>query len=320
MLKFGIWTHQQYLQQDPDDRPRCAARVSYALLDVGLDPSPELVRAFEDISFHLRTTNGTFRTTFRNRFPDVNAATLAFMKRFWPSDAPLRVQDRASSHGLTTWEWAQPLLAAFPHAELEASDLLHYLVLLSLDNGMSYVVEPNGKPLQYIRPPFVVWTHHPGPRRWPFNQWLADRARTRFHRLKLPSGWITSSGGPGFTVKKIPIIHPEALRFSETHPGLRFRERSVFDPTPGECDVIRTMNILNLSYFPEGQLVAGARAVYDSLRPGGLWIVGRTLEEDNSNHATFFRRQPDGWEVLGRIGKGSEIEHLALGAPLGSPA
>lgn len=320
MLKFGIWTHEQYLKEDPEKRRYYGARVSCALLDVGANPGPELVRAFEDISFTLRTTNGTCRTTFRNRFPDVNAAAIEHMRRFWPADAALRVQDRASSHGLTTWEWAETLLAAFPNAVLESSDVLQYFVRLALDNGESYIVEPDGRPLQYIKPPFVVGVHHPGPRRWPVNQWVAGRARKRFERLNLPARWISSTGGSGFTVNKIPYIHPDALRFSKTNPNLQFRERSVFDHTPGECDVIRTMNILNKAYFSEEQLAEGARAVYDSLRPGGLWIVGRTLEEVFTNHVTFLRRREDGWEVLGRIGDGSEMEQLALTVPMRSRA
>ena len=51
------------------------------------------------------------------------------------------------------------------------------------------------------------------------------------------------------------------------------------------------MNIFNRAYFSEEQLAAGAAAMFDSLEPGGIWIVGRTLEDDLTNHATFFRRQ-----------------------------
>jgi hypothetical protein len=41
--------------------------------------------------------------------------------------------------------------------------------------------------------------------------------------------------------------------------------------------------------------------------------VGRTLEEDLTNHATFFRKIGNGWEVLDRIGGGWEWESIALG-------
>ena len=317
MLKFGIWTHEQYLREG-ERRRYYGARVSYALLDVGSEPSAEQVRAFEDIGFTLRTTNGTYRTTFRNRFRDVDAAAIHWMGKLFPADAAIRIQDRAASHGLTSWEWAEPLYRVFPNAELESSDLLQYFIRLSFDNGETYIVEPDGQPLQYIKPPFVVGVHHPEPRRYPVNQWVASRARRRFANLRLPEGWMKSSGGAGYTVARIPYLHPEALKFSKTNPGFRFRERSVFEHTPGVCDVLRTMNILNKAYFSDEQLAEGVRAVFDSLRPGGLWIVGRTLEEVFTNHATFLRRKENGWEVLGRIGDGSEMEQLALNLPVGS--
>ena len=74
------------------------------------------------------------------------------------------------------------------------------------------------------------------------------------------------------------------------------------------------MNIFNRDYFSEQQLTEGVSAAFQSLQPGGLWIVGRTLEEKFTNQATFFRRNEQGFEVLERIGSGSEMEALALRA------
>ena len=76
------------------------------------------------------------------------------------------------------------------------------------------------------------------------------------------------------------------------------------------------MNIFNRSYFSTQQLSDGVDAAFQSIKPGGIWILGRTLEEDLSNHVTFLRRLDQRWEVLERIGKGSEIEDLALQAPI----
>jgi hypothetical protein len=104
--------------------------------------------------------------------------------------------------------------------------------------------------------------------------------------------------------------------FSQRNPRFQFRSRSVFEHTPAACHVLRTMNIFNKSYFSPEQLSDGVNAAFHSIKPGGIWIVGRTLEEDLSNHATFLRRLDNGWEVLERIGKGSEIEELAMRAPV----
>ena len=135
-------------------------RVAYNLLAVGENLSEEQVRLFEDISFSLCTSNGTTRTTFRNRFEDVDAACLEVMKEMYDRDAPLRVEDRAASHGLTSCEWAKRLLPIFPSAAIEASDRLLQLIELSADNGEIFITEDDGTPLQYINPPWVVSIWH----------------------------------------------------------------------------------------------------------------------------------------------------------------
>lgn len=318
MLRFGICTPDQYLRAG-ERRRFSASRVNYGLLDVGDNPTEEQIRTFEDVSFTLRTSNGTFRTTFRKRFRDVDEVSLRLIRGLYPVETELRVQDRAASHGLTSWEWAEQLLPVFPRAELEGSDVLLYLLKLSLPSGETYILEPDGKPLQYIKPPFVVSLHYRESWRFPVNRAIASRAKRTFEELNLPKSgpetWTEKSQG---VVSKIPFVHPEARSFSRRNPRFQFRARSVFEHTPGACHVLRTMNIFNKSYFSEEQLSEGVNAAFHSIKPGGIWIVGRTLEEDFSNHATFLRRLDDGWEVLERIGKGSEIEELAVRAPVSS--
>jgi len=311
VLRFGIYSERQYKRAGPRRRD-LGAQVAYTLLDVGTDPTDERVAMFEDVCFRLRTSNGTFRTSFAQRFVDLDAASLRWMAQLFAPEAAIAIQDRAASHCLTSHDFAQRLFAAYPHADFEASDLFLCLYELSLTNGDIYIVEPSGQPLQYIRPPFVLSAYHREPRRYPVNLWLGARARKRFARLALPVGWKQSTGGPGYRVRAISCIHPRAAGLASRDPRFHVRTRSVFDVTPQACDVLRTMNILNRAYFEEQQLKTAVRAAFDSVRAGGLWIVGRTWEDDFSNHATFFRRGNDSWQILGRIGEGSELEPLVL--------
>jgi hypothetical protein len=318
MLRFGICTPEQY-RRVGEKRRFSASRVNYGLLDVGDHPTEEQIRIFEDVSFTLRTSNGTFRTTFRHRFRDVDEAALRLLRGFYPLETELRVQDRAVSHGLTSWEWAEALLPVYPRAEFEASDLLLYLLKVTLPGGETYIVEPDGKLLQYTKPPFVVSLHYRESWRFPVNRVIAARAKRKFQELNLPEGWMETPNGPRYNVRKMPFVHPEARSLAARDPRFQFRARSIFEHTPAACHVLRTMNIFNRAYFSEEQLGEGANAAFHSVKPGGIWILGRTLEEDLSNHVTFLRRMPHGWEVLERIGKGSEIEDLVLQAPISSP-
>jgi hypothetical protein len=321
MVKFGIITQEQFLRLSPRQRRYSGAHVAYNLLSVGEQPSPEQIRIFEDVSFTLRTSNGTFRTTFRNRFEDVDKIALQWLGKLYSPGSSFVVQDRAVSHGLTSKEFAERIFEHFPNAVFEASDLLLGLVELSVD-GEVYIAERSGTPLQYIKAPFVVPLYHPESRRYPWNRWVAGKARRRLGHLNLPTGWsatqntkpqrILAPHGADLQVRYIPCIHPEAVALTRKNPNFQFCERSVFDATPGTCHVLRTMNIFNRDYFSEQQLTEGVSAAFQSLPPGGLWIVGRTLEEKFTNHATFFRRNEQGFEILERIGSGSEMEALAL--------
>ena len=313
MLKFGIFTAEDFLRLEPSRRRYSGAHIAYNLLDVGENPTPEQIQIFEDLSFTLRTSNGTFRTTFRNRFADVDQVALRLIRRLYPQETRLQIQDRAVSHGLTAKEFAEVVFAAYPEAEYEASDLLLNLVELTLDTGEIYIAEQDGTPLQYLKAPFAISVHHREPLRYPLNWWISARARRRFDALRLPQNWTSTKGGPGYQVRMIPYVHPEALALSRSNRNFHFARRSVFDRTGGSCQVLRAMNILNADYFSPAQLSEGAAAAWNSLAPGGLWIVGRTLEEDFSNHVTFLRRTSDGWEVLERIGKGSAMERLVSG-------
>jgi hypothetical protein len=303
MLTFGIYSKEQYLKLG-QERRFLGARVAYTLLRTSDDPKPEEVRMFEDLCITLHTSNGTFRTTFRGRFKEVDAITLRWIRESFKAGFPLRVQDRAVSNGLTSAEWWQCLYPAFPGLHFEASDLL--VELLELPSGdATFVIEPSGKPLQYIRPPFVTSLSYPESWRNPLLRWVSSRAKKRFARLPLPA----SPGRP------ISCVHPEARALQRSNPNFRVVVRSVFERSPNSCDVLRTMNILNRAYFSEEQLTEAAAAIFDSLSAGGIWIVGRTLEGDLSNHVSILRRLDEGWEVLERVGSGSEIEEVALRAP-----
>jgi hypothetical protein len=108
-------------------------------------------------------------------------------------------------------------------------------------------------------------------------------------------------------------LHPEVL--SERSEQFRIREHSVFEALAAPVHMVRTMNILNLAYFSADTILSAVAAVRKSIRPAGLWLVGRTIAENPFLHdATLFRKQDSGWDVVLRCGAGSEIESLVQAA------
>src|SRR5262249_4506876 len=153
-----------------------------------------------------------------------------------------------------------------------------------------FIAEPDGTPLQFVHPPFVTRLSPPEPWMLPVNRVQYHEAVIRWHKVRelwpLPEHWLN---GPdwddplehdGLTFLKLPLIHPDAPPLARTNPRFSVRRQSIFDPPPARPHVIRTMNLLNKSYFDETELRLAARSVLDSLQPGGIWIVGRTTSED----------------------------------------
>jgi hypothetical protein len=301
---------------------------AYTLLKTSLPPKPEEIAVFERIMRQMRLTSGVYRTTARNRFARLDEWLQPILERRLAGPADLQAEDWAASACVTSLEWHQRLASGFPRFRLTASDLNLYLVALEVPGSGTYVLETGGGLLQYIRPPFVIRMEPPEPRLLAVNRMLGQRARRRLERiwrelgvspaldpdlLTLPEGANEKPLGATRLVK-LPLIHPEALALATASPeSFAIRSHSVFTAVPAPVDVVRTMNILNRVYFEEARLLEGARSVWRSLRTGGIWIVGRTLQEDPpENQASVFERTSEGFRLVERFGGPSEIEDLAI--------
>ena len=123
---------------------------------------------------------------------------------------------------------------------------------------------------------------------------------------------------PPYVFRKLPMLHPSAEMLRRSNQAFRIEQHSVFEPLAQPCDVIRTMNIFNLGYFPPERLHQGIASVWQSLKPGGIWIVGRTVEaQPPLHHTSLLVRTDHGFAVHERHVQKSEIEDLALAFRMG---
>ena len=247
------------------------------------------------------------------------------LREHFSSSTDLTAEDWAASACLTSWEWAQDLFRLFPNVRFAASDLALFLIEIEeTESGDVFIADQDGRPLQYVRSPFVIRMAPPESWQAPVNRLLYNHAMSRWTNIAgmwpLPSDWMDIrtvdmlQRGP-FAVRKLPLIHPNALALARADQRFSIRRQSIFETAPAPCDVIRSMNILNRAYFSETQLANAAQNVIEALRPGGIWILGRTIDDKRSIHdVSLFRKRSDGeLEVIHRIGSGSEAESMVLG-------
>jgi hypothetical protein len=190
-------------------------------------------------------------------------------------------------------------------------------------SGEVFITEESGRPLQYLRNSLVIQMEPAETWAAPISRFWYMRAKQRSQALNdlwpLPAEWLelTERGSlnrGNYRLSKLPLIHPKAVDLASNDQRFSVRRHSAFEALRCPVHVIRTMNILNRAYFSEDQLARAARAVVSSLRPGGIWIVGRTTQDNPPVHevSVFRKMNAGGIKVVERVGPGSEIEGLAL--------
>ena len=318
MLKLGICEANQDTPAHILWRRGLMAASMLAMSD---PPTEAEKRRFDRLMPQITLSSGTTRSTARNRLARLDAEIQQCLQQVFAPDSSLDVEDWAVSNGITAVEWFLRLRKHYPHVRFTASDwILHLIEARYIPTGEIYILEPDGTPIQYIQPPFVVNLIVDSHWVYAVNRYVRRRAMRRWHnslasRLRLPAQWEQFDYGPAtanvqpFALRRLPLVHPEAVEL--LGPGFGIRRHSIFAALDTPVDVIRTMNILNRTYFPEARLREAIAAVERSLKPGGIWIVGRTVRDDPpENEVTIFRRGETGWQVLRRVGPGSEIEPL----------
>lgn len=260
----------------------------------------------------LRLRNGTYKYTYASRLDDLNELVLPLL----PAARPLQIMDVAVSSGISTLEWLQQLSRAGIEHQMVAGDLTVNAFLISRGRHMHVLIDGTGHPLQY-EVLGRVFPAPPGRRRravYFLPLWLLGRAlaahfgRLRAECLQSPAGRAEFEGG--LVCRRIALVSPRLRRPA----NLEVVEDDIID---GEWrgrrfHVLRAANILNHCYFDEPTLTRALANLRARVVPGGLLVICRT-EPSGYNHGTVFRLRADSTLTpVARVGRGSEVEGLAL--------
>ena len=264
----------------------------------------------------IRLKNGTYKTTYSHRLDSLNEIVNAAL----PPQRPLEIMDVAASSGIATLEWMDSLREAGIDYRMTAGDLCVRAFLLSFGRSLNVLVDKTGYPLQFdifgraipypprrrlavLFPPLFVVVHT-------FRWFLPTLFSFAFKRSAVENG-DASPRRLGIECRPAALVSPRlSQRTSLTILDDDILAAGAFE---NRFHVIRAANVLNRTYFSEetlGLMVANLSA---RLRPSGTLIVSRT-HDDGSNHGTVFRlNEAVSFDVVSRIGNGSEIESLVQG-------
>ncbi len=246
---------------------------------------------------NLRLPNGTYKTTYPDRMPDVDAAVARALTPGTHAD----VLDVGVSSGVTTLELMDTLAEHGMEPEVVAVDLSVSAFLLRIA-GVDLLCDPKGHVLQIATPVAVKGRPHDP---------AGSSARAALQQVFDAAERLV--GGPAGAARGTPVqlISPRLAR----HARVTVREHDLTTLRPewrDRFDVVRAANVLNRDYFDQPTLERMIAHLRTYVRARGLLVLCRTHDDTRTNHASVLRRATagDAFAVVARVGDGSEIESL----------
>lgn len=256
----------------------------------------------------LKLKNGVTKTTYSHRMRNVDIWLLDFL----PKDVVVNVLDVGISTGITTVELCELFDAKGVQYQVIGmdSDLTGFLLIFGDDN--SILVDKNMNPIH-----FEIKGKGFGYVKGTNLKHLVDRALLKlkckiFMNLILKDdletmGKVIRKGG--FEVHRVELVCREITE----NPSIQLVEDSIFsENTEKQFDFIRAANILNKTYFSDERIKTAARKLRERLATGGQLLICRTDTDGQNNASLFNVTGGNRYGLVGRFGKGSDIEDLVL--------
>jgi hypothetical protein len=298
-------------------------RVSLALLrqlderTYRPEHEPLLERAYQQL-----LVGQVYKTTRRNRFEELDSVLVEDLSRRFHSPSPLVIHDVGASNAITSLELFRRFEARGRRVHVHASDFFDSVYFVDFPRlSASVVFAADKTPLQYIGPGLVLSAGKrkaEGWRRRPFRRALSEMLdRTLLSRAKslldlaLELGITRELVDEEARVERVRLVHPEVKAAAARTGAFSFGRHDLFSRAPRSYHVVRALNILNPGYFTPDRLRAGVEACASSLVEGGILVVGRTIdEEDSRTRASAFVRDRGRLSHAWDLNEGSEIRAL----------
>lgn len=240
---------------------------------------------FNQIISTISNTNGTAKTSYRNRFKDLDNMVQLILK-----EGKVIIHDTAVSTGVTSLE----LYYKLKHK----SDLELYI---SDKYSVLYKLQESNLTLFFDADKEVAFGYKNG-------MLLSEQLSDKFKKSK--EGFQNIRNTPfDHSTEKIWLLDPEVMKLLNTGE-LKYLDFDLFNSEPSlKVDMVRSMNILNTIYFEESMIIKALENIHNSLNAGGFLVLGRT-GLDGKNKATIYQKNKNSFLQIQQLNEGSEIEYL----------
>jgi hypothetical protein len=257
--------------------------------------------------------NGSLKYTHSQRFNDFDQLALKSIKVNFPA-CPVRIHDIGASDGRTSCDLYDHLNKLYGEGlDFLASDYAPYLYVLKRGrSARRLILDGHDNILQIITPPFVFIVVRPeSTKLYPLNRLIRYFA-TIFYAEPLVKAY--KAGRPGIERTRLDLLSRKCREYVAERKNFRFESYDVLSGPTDRFDIIRAMNVLNYSYFPEAQLRKAVENIVLSLNEGGLFITGSNFERGTIVNGALYKKVRGRMENLETSGKGSQVDALITNA------
>ncbi|MBF0216424.1 MAG: hypothetical protein HQL30_05445 [Candidatus Omnitrophica bacterium] len=264
----------------------------------------------EKILNDIRYRN-VFKRTYQNRFDEFDNICIDAMKHFIISSNKVLVHDLAVSDGRTSYDFYKLLIKQSPGEIIYfASDILPYVFEIStVGSRVKTIIDKGQNVIQVIFPPFV------------FNEFSQDN---KLYFINLMLKYVIDrtvvkaqlrdvrNNEAKLVIKKIYLVDKKCRDLMSVDHNFSFESYDIFDRATRQVNIVRAMNILNPTYFPQSDIKIILRNIHDSLLVDGYLIVGSNGDKGSCVDGGIYQKMNTGFISLRHAAVPSRINQVII--------
>ncbi len=232
--------------------------------------------------------NNTSKTTYGGRFDDLNNVLLQLID----NRKIIKIHDVAISSGVTTADLYNFLNNKNINAQIDASD--SFSTIEYYGDDIKYFFDSNNNLIQIYF----------------YRLFLGLKISNYFFISKLLFLLQSFFKNTRKKRKKIYLFDKQFHKYF-SNKQINYFDFDLFDINHSnkKYDFIRVMNVLNLIYFTDQQIIFAVKNLFESLEDNGIILIGRTSLE-GINNATFYKKNNNKLFSIKSMNNGYEHDSL----------
>jgi chemotaxis methyl-accepting protein methylase len=245
---------------------------------------------------------GAYKRTYSARFEQFDQEISNILQRNFDLEQSITIHDAGVSDGRTAVDFFHKINQYFSQLKFTASDYNPTIKIINKGRLHLALTESN-QLLEIFYPPFVFNII----KRDSYRHYPLNHAIRKIIELFMVRPILKDYKNGKLAAKKLFLFAPTAINLAKDNNNFNLAQHDILQDFTQQYNVIRAMNVLNLSYFTDEQFPTIVNNIFKGLKDNGLLITGSNQEADTTVDGAVYKKSANGFELLWQSGNGSPI-------------